>query len=87
MNDCSLIQFKEKDESHLPPTGLVYFPPPPPRWSRLQHVTPLRLHRILRDTPDTLRDTPNTLRDTPNTLRDTPNTLLQFFEDVRCAAK
>ena len=66
MNDCSLIQFKEKDESHLPPTGLVYFPPPPPRWSRLQHVTPLRLHRILRDTPDTL---------------------LQFFEDVRCAAK
>jgi hypothetical protein len=54
MNDCSLIQLKEKDESHLPPAGLVYFPPPPPRGSRLQRVTPLRLHRISGDTPDTL---------------------------------
>jgi hypothetical protein len=66
MNDCSLIQLKEKDESHLPPAGLVYFPPPAPRWARLQHVMPLRLHRIPGDTPDTL---------------------VQFFEDVRCAAK
>jgi hypothetical protein len=54
MDDCSLIQLKEKDLSHLPPAALVYFPPPPPRWARLQHVTPLRLHRILGDTPDTL---------------------------------
>jgi hypothetical protein len=54
MNDCSLIQLKEKDVSHLPPAALVYFPPPPPRWSRLQHVTPPRLHRVSRDTPETL---------------------------------
>jgi TIR domain len=54
MNDCSLIQLKEKDESRLPPAGLVYFPPPPARWSRLQHVMPLRLHRISKDTPDIL---------------------------------
>jgi hypothetical protein len=66
MNDCSLIQLKERDESRLPPAGLVYFPPPPPRWSRLQHVMPLRLHRIPGDTPDTL---------------------VEFFEDVRCAAR
>jgi hypothetical protein len=66
MNDCSLMQLKEKDVSHLPPAGLIYFPPPPPRWSRLLHVTPLRLHRISADTPDKL---------------------VQFFEDVRCAAK
>src|SRR5262249_32188226 len=46
MNDCSLIQLKEKEESRVPPAGLVYFPPPPPRWSRLQHLMPPLLHRI-----------------------------------------
>ena len=54
MNDCLLIQLKEKDEFRLPPAGLVYFPPPPARWSRLQRVTPLRLHRISGDAPNTL---------------------------------
>jgi hypothetical protein len=66
MNDCSLLQLKEKDESRVPPAGLVYFPPPPPRWPRLQHVMPPLVHRILGDAP---------------------HTLVQFFEDVRCAAK
>jgi hypothetical protein len=53
MNDCSLIQLKEKDLSHLPPAALVYFPPPA-RWARLQRVAPMRLHRISGDIPDTL---------------------------------
>jgi hypothetical protein len=66
MNDCTLIQLKEKDESRVPPACLFYFPPPPPKWARLLHLMPLRLHRISRDTPDTL---------------------VQFFEDVRDAAK
>lgn len=71
MNDCSLLQIKEKDESHVPPAGLVYFPPPSPApWPRLQRVTPLRLHRILRAKAHS-----------------TPRKLSQFFKEVRGAAK
>ena len=31
-----------------------YWPPPPARWSRLLRTTPLKLHRILGDTPTNL---------------------------------
>jgi hypothetical protein len=54
MEDCTLIQLKEKDEPE-PPAGLVYWPPPHlTSWARLLHRTPPLLHRILGDTPDTL---------------------------------
>lgn len=52
MEHCSLIQLKEKDDSRLPPTGLVYWPPPDPAWSRLQQIAPPKLYRILGNAPE-----------------------------------
>lgn len=56
MEDCSEIQMRVKVDTQLPPTGLVYWPPPAPPWSRLQQVTPPRLHRIVGDSPANLKD-------------------------------
>jgi hypothetical protein len=56
MEQCRLIQMKEKSASKRPPVALVYWPPPPPLWARLLRCTPLKLHRILGDAPTKLRD-------------------------------
>jgi hypothetical protein len=54
MEQCRLIQMKEKNAARRPPVGLVYWPPPPPAWARLLRCTPLKLHRILGDAPSNL---------------------------------
>ena len=51
MTFCSLVQIKIKDESRLPPAGLVYWPPPAPEWPRLLHVAPPKLYKIVGDAP------------------------------------
>jgi hypothetical protein len=54
LEECSLIQYKDKDKEE-PPVGLVYWRPPRlTSWSPLLHIQPRRLHRILGDTPDAL---------------------------------
>jgi hypothetical protein len=54
LEECRLIQMKEKDADRRPPVGLVYWPPPAPAWARLLRCTPLKLHRILGDAPANL---------------------------------
>ncbi|MEA3210731.1 MAG: hypothetical protein QOE70_3788 [Chthoniobacter sp.] len=54
MEQCRLIQMKEKNAARRPPVGLVYWPPPAVAWSRLLRCTPLKLHRILGDAPANL---------------------------------
>ena len=56
MEQCRLIQMKEKSAARRPPVALVYWPPPPPLWARLLRCTPLKLHRILGDAPTKLRE-------------------------------
>jgi len=54
MEQCRLIQMRVKDAAKRPPVGLVYWPPPPPAWARLLRSTPLKLIRILGDSPTNL---------------------------------
>ena len=54
MQGCRVIQMREKDAARRPPVGLVYWPPPSPVWARLLRCTPLKLHRILGDSPSNL---------------------------------
>lgn len=54
MEQCRLIQMKEKNAARRPPVALVYWPPPSAVWAKLLHCTPLKLHRILGDAPTNL---------------------------------
>jgi hypothetical protein len=54
MEQCRVIQMREKNAARRPPVGLVYWPPPPPAWARLLRSTPLKLHRIRGDEPSNL---------------------------------
>jgi hypothetical protein len=56
MEQCRQIQLKQKDANRRPPVALVYWPPPLPSWARLLRSTPLKLYRILGDTPTNLED-------------------------------
>jgi hypothetical protein len=54
MEQWRQIQMQEKNAARRPPVALVYWPPPPAIWSRLLRTTPLKLHRIVGDTPTNL---------------------------------
>lgn len=57
MDHCAVVQLQKiklKDESRLPPAGIVYWPPPAPSWPRLLRVAPPKLYRILGDAPTEL---------------------------------
>ena len=54
MEQWRQIQLEEKNAARRPPIALVYWPPPPAIWSRLLRTTPLKLHRILGNTPTNL---------------------------------
>ena len=54
LEQCRQIQMQEKNAGRRPPVALVYWPPPPAVWSRLLRTTPLKLHRVLGDTPTNL---------------------------------
>jgi hypothetical protein len=44
MEQCRLIQIKEKDSAHRPPVAVVYWPPPAPSWARLLRSVPQKLY-------------------------------------------
>lgn len=54
LDQCRQIQMQEKNPARRPPVALVYWPPPAATWSRLLRTTPLKLHRVLGDTPTNL---------------------------------
>jgi hypothetical protein len=54
MEQCRQIQLQEKNAARRPPVALIYWPPPAAAWSRLLRTTPLKLHRVLGDTPTNL---------------------------------
>jgi hypothetical protein len=54
MEQCRQIQMQEKNAARRPPVALVYWPPPAAVWARLLRTTPLKLYRILGDTPTNL---------------------------------
>ena len=57
LEQCRMIQLKEKDTNRRPAVGVVYWPPPAiQNWARLLRSTPLKLHRILGDAPSNLSD-------------------------------
>src|SRR6202140_3513300 len=51
IDQCRIIQMREKDVAHRPPAGVVYLPPPPPAWARLLRSGALKMHRIVADAP------------------------------------
>jgi hypothetical protein len=51
MEQVRLIQLREKVSAKRPPVGLVYWPPPEPRWSQFLAATPVKLHRIVGTDP------------------------------------
>ena len=57
LEQCRQIQLKEKNKNRRPPVGVVYWPPPAiQNWARLLRCIPLKLHRIVADTPLNLGD-------------------------------
>jgi hypothetical protein len=44
MQQCRLIQIREKDAARRPPVAVVYWPPPAPSWAKLLRSTPLKLY-------------------------------------------
>jgi hypothetical protein len=56
MEQCRQIQMREKNAARRPPVALVYWPPPDAAWARLLRTTPLKLYRILGDTPTNLSE-------------------------------
>jgi hypothetical protein len=51
IDQCRIIQMREKDATHRPPVGVAYWPPPPPVWARLLRAGALKMHRIVADAP------------------------------------
>jgi len=56
LEQCRQIQLRHKEATRRPPVGLVYWPPPPPKWALLLRSMPLNLHRILGDQPTNLEE-------------------------------
>jgi hypothetical protein len=71
LQQCRLIQFREKDAARRPPVALVYWPPPPPSWAKLLRSTPLKLYYVSAETCASA---------------DTPGELDKFFAEVRRVA-
>jgi hypothetical protein len=51
IDQCRIIQMREKDADRRPPVGVAYWPPPPPAWARLLRSGALKMHRIVADAP------------------------------------
>jgi hypothetical protein len=71
MEQCRLIQIREKDNARRPPVALIYWPPPDPAWARLLRSVPLKLYYAAADVA----------------ARTTPPALGQFFAEVRRVAR
>jgi hypothetical protein len=54
LEQCMQIQLGERNETRRPPVGVVFWPPPDPKWSRLVRVSPPKLYRIVAGGPDEL---------------------------------
>ena len=72
MEQCRLIQLKEKNAARRPPVALVYWPPPAASWARLLRSTPLKLFCVSADAPG---------------LANVRNPLSEFFAEVRKVAQ
>lgn len=51
IDQCRVIQMREKDAARRPPVGVAYWPPPPPAWARLLRSGALKMYRIAADAP------------------------------------
>jgi len=52
IEQCRIIQMREKDDARRPPVGVAYWPPPPlPAWPLLLRSMAPKMHRIVADTP------------------------------------
>lgn len=71
MQQCRLIQIREKDAARRPPVALVYWPPPPPSWAKLLRSTPLKLYYASAE---------------ERALANAPAELGEFFAEVRRVA-
>ena len=49
LEECQEIQLGYKDDTRIPPVGVVYWPPPPDveAWPKLLSFKPLKLHKLL----------------------------------------
>jgi len=71
MEQCRLIQIREKEPARRPPVALVYWPPPDPNWARLLRSIPLKLYYAAADL----------------VARQSPPALGEFFAEVRRVAR
>jgi hypothetical protein len=52
IEQCRIIQMREKDDTRRPPVGVAYWPPPPlPGWPVLLRSMALKMHCIVADAP------------------------------------
>jgi hypothetical protein len=72
MEQCRLIQIREKDSARRPPVALLYWPPPMPSWAKLLRSIPQKLSRAAPDPPEA---------------REIPPELSEFFAEVRRVAR
>jgi hypothetical protein len=56
IDQCRIIQMREKDNARRPPVGLVYWPPPQPVWAQLLRSSALKMYKIVADAPAELED-------------------------------
>jgi hypothetical protein len=57
LEHCMAIQLGERNEARQPPVALVFWPPPDePKWSRMQRVTPRKLHKMRADEAGKLQE-------------------------------
>jgi hypothetical protein len=51
LEECQEIQLGCKQDSHIPPVGVIYWPPPPDAeaWPKLLSFRPLKLHKLPAD--------------------------------------
>lgn len=51
IDQCRVIQMREKDDARRPPVGVAYWPPPPPVWAQLLRSGALKMHQIVANAP------------------------------------
>jgi len=67
MEECRLLQIREKDIARRPPVALVYWPPPDPKWAKLIRSRPQKLeYEAASQTDDAV-----------------PPVIAKFFDEVR----
>jgi len=55
LEQCMQLQLGERNETRRPPVGIVFWPPPEPKWPRLVKVSPPKLYRIVGSGADELK--------------------------------